>query len=303
MKYTVEEFAREIRKLYPGDYNDLSDGTLIELWLKKYPQDEEKLIHGSPYKSDEERTPILPKARTQVYRSSEERAPMKVKKGNSILLILFFIVLASVGGYFLIINNSSREYLASDRISQTPTKTSIPNAVKVIHILPLGAVHTEYIEEITSAIKKFYGYDCIVLPPAKPTQDIMAASNMRYEANKVLKKYNSNDYLLILTEEDIAYPNEKRKEKEWGVFGLGNMPGTTCVVSTFRLRRTNGNLVPHELFMERLDKIVLHEIGHNLGLNHCTNDPVCMMCNTYGTIEEVDQERVWFCDRCKKQLH
>jgi len=54
--------------------------------------------------------------------------------------------------------------------------------------------------------------------------------------------------------------------------------------------------------MERLDKIVLHEIGHNLGLDHCTNDPQCMMNAANGSIKEVDQERIWFCDKCRKTL-
>ena len=39
MKYSINEFAREIRKLYPGDYDDLSDTELVSLWLKKYPND------------------------------------------------------------------------------------------------------------------------------------------------------------------------------------------------------------------------------------------------------------------------
>jgi len=43
MKYTVEEFANEIRELYPGNYDDLSDKKLVELWLKKYPNDVNKV--------------------------------------------------------------------------------------------------------------------------------------------------------------------------------------------------------------------------------------------------------------------
>ena len=35
MKYTVPQFAKEIRKLYPGDYDDLSDEKLTKIWLKK----------------------------------------------------------------------------------------------------------------------------------------------------------------------------------------------------------------------------------------------------------------------------
>ena len=43
--------------------------------------------------------------------------------------------------------------------------------------------------------------------------------------------------------------------------------------------------------MEWLDKIVLHEIGLNLGLDHCTNDPQCLMNAANESIKEVDQER------------
>jgi hypothetical protein len=43
MKYTLEGFADEIRKLYPGDYDDLSDEKLVKLWLKKYPNDSDKV--------------------------------------------------------------------------------------------------------------------------------------------------------------------------------------------------------------------------------------------------------------------
>lgn len=43
MKYTVTEFAKEIRKLYPGEYDDLKDKKLVKLWLKKYPEDLKKV--------------------------------------------------------------------------------------------------------------------------------------------------------------------------------------------------------------------------------------------------------------------
>lgn len=43
MGYSVEEFANEIRKLYPSHYDDLSDEKLVKLWLKKYPKDKKKV--------------------------------------------------------------------------------------------------------------------------------------------------------------------------------------------------------------------------------------------------------------------
>ena len=54
MKYTIKEFAKEIRKLYPGDYDDLTDEKLVELWLKKYPNDREKIEFSSNSDNDVE---------------------------------------------------------------------------------------------------------------------------------------------------------------------------------------------------------------------------------------------------------
>jgi len=173
-----------------------------------------------------------------------------------------------------------------------------PTSNRIIRILPLGDVHTEYINVVKMAVKNFYGYDCVVLPQKALTPDILAPSKTRYEASKILDKYNSNDYQLILIEKDIACQMKERHTNEWGIFGMGMLTGKTCVISTFRLKRN----VSTELFYERLRKVSLHEIGHNLGLDHCTNNPHCMMNAANGTITQVDREKIWFCDKCMGQI-
>jgi archaemetzincin len=218
------------------------------------------------------------------------------------MMIFFFAFLCG----FAIFSLAGKIYLKNHATPKvhtiTQVKKTVPKPTRVIQIMPIGYVKIEYINGIKSSIKKFYGYDCVILPEVAPTKDIMAPSNTRYEASKILEKYDTRDFRLIITEEDIACPNEERKVNEWGVFGLGYWPGTTCVVSTYRLKKTNGVLVSPSLVMERLNKIALHEIGHNLGLDHCTNDPRCMMCNANGTIKEVDQERMSFCDKCMSKI-
>jgi archaemetzincin len=186
-----------------------------------------------------------------------------VKKITTLLLILF---------------------LASSFVNTKP---------KTVYIQPLGDVNQEYMDYIKTSVKNFYGYDCVIKSKLNLTTDVLAGSKTRYEARKILKKYNSKENILLITEKDIAH-RKSNDYPEWGVFGLGFRPGKTSVISTFRLKKN----VSKAKFLERLKKVALHEIGHNLGLDHCTNDEECMMTSASGTVKQVDREKVWFCTKC-----
>jgi len=169
--------------------------------------------------------------------------------------------------------------------------------VTKINIQPLGNVSPEYINLIKKSVKTFYGYDCTVLPPKEITKDMLSPIKKRIDANKALRNNLTFNNLLILTEKDICC-NKDKDNPEWGIFGLGLRPGKTCIISTHRLSEN----VSKQKTLERLEKVVLHEIGHNLGLNHCSNNKKCMMNDANGTIKQVDDEKVWFCEKCKKQI-
>lgn len=162
---------------------------------------------------------------------------------------------------------------------------------KVIYIQPLGDVSKENLFYTQRSLEDFYNCRCVVKDKINLSKDLLAASGTRYDAGKILDKFNSSENLIIITEKDIA--TRKGNIPEWGIFGLGFRPGNTCVVSTFRFRGKNVS--------ERLKKVSIHEVGHNLGLNHCTNGK-CLMHDGTGGLRQVDQEKVWFCNDCKNKL-
>ena len=168
---------------------------------------------------------------------------------------------------------------------------------KTIYIQPLGDVNQEYLTYVKNSVTDFYGYTCVIQPKINLTKDILAASKTRYEASKILNKFKSNKNVLLITEKDIAY-RKSASFPEWGIFGLGLRPGKTCVISTFRLKKG----VTKQKMLVRLKKVALHEIGHNLGLIHCTHHKDCLMNDAKGTIQQVYREKIWFCSKCSKVI-
>ena len=158
----------------------------------------------------------------------------------------------------------------------------------IVHVVPLGDVKQKYLTHVKESIDKFYpNIKCIIDEPVKLTDDILAKSGKRYEASKILSKYKSKRNVILITEKDIAYFNKEKNIKEYGIIGLGLRPGKVCVVSTFRIKRGN------KLF-SRLEKVSLHEIGHNLNIPHCENSRDCLMHAAEGSIRQIDREKVCY---------
>ena len=86
------------------------------------------------------------------------------------------------------------------------------------------------------------------------------------------------------------------------VFGEAQLGGEASIVSIARLRQEFHGLSPDDgILFERLVKEVLHELGHNFGLIHCS-DRECIMYLS-NTVRDVDRKKTTYCASCDTVLY
>jgi len=85
------------------------------------------------------------------------------------------------------------------------------------------------------------------------------------------------------------------------IFGEAQLNGSVAIASSYRLRESFYGLPDNPaLTLERLEKEVVHELGHTFNLTHCGNYQ-CVMHSSSG-VEEVDLKKVAFCQSCATAL-
>ncbi len=85
------------------------------------------------------------------------------------------------------------------------------------------------------------------------------------------------------------------------VFGEAQLGGSAAIVSTHRLSNQFYGLGRNPvLLLKRLEKEIVHELGHTFGLVHCHQFECVMRSSTY--VEEIDMKGAYPCRDCSLLL-
>lgn len=185
------------------------------------------------------------------------------------------------------------------------------NKTILVAIQPFGNFDSIIVDTISATIQRKYGFKTFILPKAPlPQEAFTNIKSPRYRADFLIKYLKENkvdtiDYIIGLTDHDISTSKKdafgnvkipKEKYTDWGIFGLGYRPGPSCIISSFRLHSKS-----KELYLERIKKVSVHELGHNLGLDHCENTR-CVMTDAVESIHTTDKAKIDLCSNCKRDL-
>lgn len=146
----------------------------------------------------------------------------------------------------------------------------------------------------------FFANEVVVLPVKALPTGAYYPPRSRYRAEKILDQMVTEtpadaQVMVGLTTVDIS--TTKGEYEDWGILGLATVSGRECVISRFRAARgAKSDLHTRQ----RLAKVVVHEIGHTLGLPHCP-EYGCLMEDGKGSVLTTDHE-LDFCASCRKAV-
>jgi archaemetzincin len=174
-------------------------------------------------------------------------------------------------------------------------------AGEIIYVQPLGNIEAGKLKVIHDILGESFKKDVKILPKKTLSKQFRVAEKGQYSADLIMlwaEEQVPPDAFRFLTvvEEDIFSGRYNF------IFGQARIRGKLATVSLYRFTDPSRPLAPGEksFFRERIGKLVLHELGHTFGLQHCNNED-CVMAFANSMLE-LDRQSAEFCGDCLRKL-
>lgn len=170
--------------------------------------------------------------------------------------------------------------------------------MKKLALVPIGEVDQTLVRDLSRELDFFKLRTVTEMPEPEPAYAYESSRN-QYRSSMILHRLRSrsinDDIVLGVTSVDLFSKNLTF------VFGEAEVGGKVAVISLVRLRpEFYGRRADYGVFLKRVKKEAVHEIGHVLGLKHCENLDCVMRFSE--NIKDTDNKNGQFCGRCQQKL-
>ena len=174
---------------------------------------------------------------------------------------------------------------------------------QIIAFVPLDNYNALEINSVVNEVSHFYNKKVIILNSVNIPSEFFNHAIRQYSADSLimlLSKLQNDTIIEIigLTHKPLftIKPAKPLPYFDENIFGMAYQPGNACVVSDFKFGTIN-----IKIFNQRLRNVVLHEIGHNLGLSHCQEEK-CIMSEKW-EYQTLDKSGNDYCNKCINKLY
>ncbi len=169
-----------------------------------------------------------------------------------------------------------------------------------IVVVPLGEIDYLLINRLASRLVSHFNIGVDILQGARLPREAYNEQRIQYYSTVILSKLeilrsSPGEKMLGVVDEDLYIPTQNF------VFGEADPVGKAAVISLFRLKRENYEMLDEEkVLFSRALKESIHQLGRLWGFADCRN-PKCVMY-VPDNVTDVDRKGMRFCDNCLRKV-
>ena len=170
---------------------------------------------------------------------------------------------------------------------------------EVICVAPIGTVRADVVQRVVRWLREALGLPVVIGRIPIDPENAFLSNRKQYDARKLLLELREHSAsgavrLIGITERDLCNVILDF------VFGEAQLDGNVAICSAYRLGEGEEEGSRPGRGVDRLTKVVLHELGHVFGLGHCEEEDCAM--HEAKTLEDIDRRRARYCPSCVEAL-